>query len=365
MTCKKWLIPTERAAIGVHFHHPLGAMRAVVLMSECLPHRQQQRAMRQLAAQLAAQGFGVVRLKWQSASLKDAIADLTAVSWYVSQQYPLAQIVLGHSLGGLAALGATGDAIKAVVTINTPFDFNHAQHHLSQADGKLAPLPAHLQAECETLLPIKNPLPALHFCGSEDVLLQGQDGGSNWLRLPACGHLLLKPDLIRYVGESIGSFARLYLAPISHEEHPPVTVSLAGNNAAAYSTQLAVGHHYWFADEPQSLGGNDLGATPTEQVLAALGACTAITLKMYARRKKWDFARIGVRLEHRKIDTDAGKVSQITRQLVIDSCLDERARQRLLEIANRCPVHRLLTEVVGINTTLNPSTQEDKICTKP
>ncbi|HTP81453.1 MAG TPA: OsmC family protein [Alphaproteobacteria bacterium] len=120
------------------------------------------------------------------------------------------------------------------------------------------------------------------------------------------------------------------------------------------------GQHVLLADEPVAVGGTDTGPGPYQYLLAALGACTAMTLRMYARQKKWPLEKVTVRLTHAKIhavdcaecETKEGKVDRIDRSLDLEGPLDQAQRQRLLEIADRCPVHRTLTAEVAIRTKL-------------
>jgi putative redox protein len=120
------------------------------------------------------------------------------------------------------------------------------------------------------------------------------------------------------------------------------------------------GRHVLPADEPVAVGGTDTGPGPYQYLLAALGACTAMTLRMYARQKKWPLEKVTVRLAHEKIhaqdcaecETKEGKIDRIQRSLELDGPLDEAQRQRLLEIADRCPVHRTLTSEIVIQTRL-------------
>jgi putative redox protein len=130
--------------------------------------------------------------------------------------------------------------------------------------------------------------------------------------------------------------------------------------ASGFRQEVYVGPHITVADEPASLGGTDAGLTPYDLVLAGLGACTSMTISMYARRKGWPLEAVRVRLRHSKIhaadcadcETRAGKLDQIEREIELTGELDEAQRDRLLEIANRCPVHRTLTSEIVISTRL-------------
>jgi putative redox protein len=137
-----------------------------------------------------------------------------------------------------------------------------------------------------------------------------------------------------------------------------VTVTDAADGP--YAKDIVIGSHRLRADEPKSAGGADTGPTPHELLLAALGGCTAITLRMYAERKKWPLQRLTVRVRHERInaedcktcETKEGKIDRIERLIAMEGPLDDAQRARLLEIADKCPVHRTLTSKVAVDTKL-------------
>lgn len=143
-------------------------------------------------------------------------------------------------------------------------------------------------------------------------------------------------------------------------ETPATTVEVRETLTGRYAQSVRAGSHELVADEPVAAGGGDTGPGPYEYLLAALGACTSITLRMYAAQKKWPLQRVQVRLAHRKIhaqdcrdcETREGKVDEITREILLEGTLDDEQRLRLLEIANRCPVHRTLTSEIKVRSRL-------------
>ncbi len=137
-------------------------------------------------------------------------------------------------------------------------------------------------------------------------------------------------------------------------------VQVAGAGRGKFTVEVTVGPHHLLADEPAAVGGDDEGPSPHEFVLAGLGACTAMTVRMYADRKGLQLKNVSVRLTRRKIKaadcpdcvTKEGEVEEMTREITLEGDLDDAARQKLLEIANKCPVHRTLTGEIKIRTTL-------------
>lgn len=122
-----------------------------------------------------------------------------------------------------------------------------------------------------------------------------------------------------------------------------------GSTYPPYATQLVVGHHHWVADEPVDLGGGDTGPAPDEILLSALGACTAITLRMYAERKQWPLEGVEVEVAYAERGKDK---TVIQRTVHLRGALDEEQRARLLQVANACPVHNILTRAVDVPTAL-------------
>lgn len=136
----------------------------------------------------------------------------------------------------------------------------------------------------------------------------------------------------------------------------PTTVTVRETGAGSYTQEVSAGSHVFTADEPKELGGLDSGPAPYDMLLAALGSCTAMTIRMYANQKKWPLEGVSVTLTHRK-ETGADKVKRdvITREISLEGDLDDTQRQRLLEIANKCPIHKTLESKPEINSTLAPA----------
>ena len=140
----------------------------------------------------------------------------------------------------------------------------------------------------------------------------------------------------------------------------PTVVEVEETRAGRYINSLRDGRHVLTADEPADVGGDDAGPGPYELLLMSLGACTSIALRMYADLKKLPLERVRVRLSHRKIhaqdcvecETKDGKLDEITRQISLQGALTAEQRQRMLEIADRCPVHRTLTSEIRILSSL-------------
>ena len=146
----------------------------------------------------------------------------------------------------------------------------------------------------------------------------------------------------------------------SPNSHQPRTVTVSGA-PSGFVQQIQAGPHQLVADEPKELGGTDTGPNPYDLLLAALGACTSMTLRMYADRKEWPLEGVEVELTHEKIhasdcvdcETEKGRIDRIIRNIKLSGPLDEEQRQKLLEIANKCPVRRTLQSEINIVSRLN------------
>jgi putative redox protein len=182
----------------------------------------------------------------------------------------------------------------------------------------------------------------------------------SFVSLDDADHLLSRPRDAEYAAEMIAAWASRYLpepaAEPELEDQQEVIVEETG--AGVFSNTIRAGRHRLSADEPPSVGGTDTGPTPYGLLLASLGACTSMTLRLYARRKQWPLEKVRVRLRHEKVhardcadcETREGKIDRIEKEIVMEGALDTEQRARLLEIADRCPVHRTLHSEVRVET---------------
>lgn len=319
--------------------------------------------------------------------LSSNVFDLIDAGNYLADAFQAPSILIGHSLGGAAAIFAASQmkSVRAVASIASPASNEGLMPLLERTgtpgeDGESVEIGGtrfvvsdEFMEDLDTydmrsiLESLNIPLLLLHSPEDRIVDIKNAQKIYNWAHQPkslialsGATHLLTDEADANYAGQVIASWAARYLEiprRETPETHHQVAVSL-GNEG--YTTEMVAGKHMLTADEPINLGGKDYGPSPYEYVSAGLGACTAMTLRMYADRKKWDLQKVVVHLDHRKdypsdIDeTEKGreKIDIIDRRIEIYGDLDDKQKARLIEIANKCPVHKTLRNVTTINTSL-------------
>ena len=300
-------------------------------------------------------------------------------------------ILIGHSLGGAAILAAAGQIpdAKAVVTIAAPSDPVHVTHLFrdriedirkhGEVEVQLAGRPFHIRREFlddiaehglmahvaklhKALLVMHSPTDDTVGIDNATKIFVAARHPKSFVSLAGADHLLSGKRDASYVADVIAAWAGHYIEsaiiePAIELGEVPRNVVVRARNSKFQQT-VTIGPHRMLADEPVAAGGQDSGPGPYDFVLAGLGACTSMTMRMYADRKSLPLERVTVTLRHRKIhaqdcaecETREGMLDQIDRVISIEGALDADQRQRLMEIADKCPVHRTLTSEVRIVT---------------
>ncbi|MEJ2197230.1 MAG: alpha/beta fold hydrolase [Desulfuromonadales bacterium] len=297
------------------------------------------------------------------------VADLVAAAGVMASQYQAPQIIIGHSLGGAAVLQAAQDipSLKAVVTIGAPHDPGHVSTFTIKKqfldDLEMQQLDSHIKALKAALLVMHSPRDKTVAIDNAAKIYQAAKHPKSFISLDDADHLLLEEQDSLYVGTMIAAWGRRYINIPENRETADVVLDnrvTTSTEHAGFFTELFAKGHAMIADEPLQYGGTDRGPTPYDYLLAALGACTSMTLQMYARHKKLPLDKAVVRLTHKKIHAEDcghceatdGKIDRMEREIELIGKLDEAQRQRLLEIAERCPVHKTLHSEVDIVSIL-------------
>jgi len=374
--------------------------RAFALFAHCFTCGKDIFAASRIAEGLASRAIAVLRFdftgigssegEFANTNFSSNIADLVAAADYLRQHHGPPSLLIGHSLGGAAVLAAAPHVpdASAVVTIGAPASAAHVTHNFA---AKLEDIVEHGTAEVtlagrsftitkqflddlteQTFLDdIGNMKKALLVCHAPRDEYVGIDNASaiftaarhpkSFLSLDSADHLLRKRSDAVYVADVIATWASRYLAAEEHSEAlPDGVVEVSEARTGRLAQRIRAGRHVFAADEPVAVGGDDSGPGPYDYLLAALGACTSMTLRLYAERKGIAAERFSVRLSHRKIhaedcadcETTAGDIGEITRDISIVGDLPEAVRSRLMEIADKCPVHATLTHEIKVRSRL-------------
>jgi putative redox protein len=344
-----------------------------------------------VSGELARRGFLVMRFDFTGlgesegdfadTTVSSNIEDLVAAADWLRRTHAAPSVLVGHSLGGAAVIAATSQIpeVRAVATIGAPSDPSHVTNVLAddietierdgQATVSLAGRPfqvrqaflddvreqslaKHLSEMRASLLVMHSPQDLTVGIENASAIYTAARHPKSFITLDGADHLLGRRKDAIYVGEVVAAWASRYLpdreAPKRAKHSNDVEV-YAGPEG--FLNQVVARSHHWLADEPTDVGGTDAGPTPYELLLAALGTCTSITMRMYASRKKWPLRDITVHLRHSKTPGDDGKpVDHISREIQMDGDLTDEQRVRMLAIADRCPVHRTLHSEVVVNT---------------
>ncbi|MGR3343598.1 MAG: bifunctional alpha/beta hydrolase/OsmC family protein [Paracoccaceae bacterium] len=402
-------MPTERITFTGHngdelaarLDRPDGPHLGTALFAHCFTCSKDIPAARRIAGRLAAMGIAVLRFdftglghsggEFANTTFTSNVGDLVAAAAYLQGRDMAPGLLIGHSLGGAAVLRAAGalPSVKAVVTIAAPYDPNHVTHNFAdtlpkiEAEGEaevdLGGRPFRIGRDfirdvaAENLGPaitkLKRALLVLHspidsIVGIENAaqIFTPARHPKSFVTLDNADHLISRAEDAEYAAGVIAAWAARYLdirAPAPPKGAPEGVVRVTEADPDGFLQDINAGPlHHVLADEPLDYGGTNRGMTPYGFLAAGLGACTSMTVRMYARRKKWPLSGICVDVTHDKVhaqDAAGGtgaKADQFMRKIRLSGDLSDEQRQRLLEIANKCPVHRTLQESSVIETEL-------------
>jgi len=393
---------SEGVELVGRLERPEGPPRAYALFAHCFTCSKDLKAVGWISKALVERGLGVLRFDFtgigESAGdfadtdFRSNLEDLVAAADFLRSELRAPQLLIGHSLGGAAVLAAAGEVpeAQAVATLGAPSDTDHLRETLlsqapeleekGEAEIRLGPRSFRIKKKLledlaedhlsgaigsldKALILFHSPVDAIVGIDHARRIYEAAKHPKSFISLDDADHLLTREADARYVGEVLAAWAGRYLEERVEEredaESPEGEVIVLGG-AEGYAQDISVRQHVLRSDEPASVGGEDTGPTPYELLLAALGACTSMTLRMYADRKEWPLEGVRVALEHAKIhaedcshcETEKGKIDRIRRDIEVRGDLTEEQRERLLEIADKCPVHRTLSGEIDIASKL-------------
>ena len=387
-------------SLAARLDRPLFEPRGQAVFAHCFTCSKDIAAASRIARALTERGLAVLRFdftglghsegEFANTDFSSNVEDLVRAADWLRDEVGPPQLLIGHSLGGAAVIAASAripDAL-ALVTLGAPADPDHVRKLFADQEAEirqqgeaqvvLGGRPFRIRNEFlediakqrieQSLAGLRKALLVLHSPIDDMV---GIDNASriflaarhpkSFVSLDDADHLLTRPGDAAYAARVIAAWAERYLPEPAAAESEPRDVWVRESGSGRFQQGIEVGPHQLIADEPPSVGGNDRGPTPYDLLLAGLGACTTMTLRMYADRKKLPLERVSVRLRHQKIhasdcadcETQGGRLDRIEREISLEGELDSAQQARLLEIADRCPVHRTLESEVSIRTRLD------------
>lgn len=383
------------------FEGPAGPARGHAIFAHCFTCSKDLKAATNISRALLDAGIGVFRFDFtglgqsqgdfSDTNFSSTVDDLLAAAAYMASKIAAPGLLIGHSLGGTAAIQAAHqlESVQAVVTIGSPAYASHVaklfkgDHDEIETAGQATvdiggrpflikkqflddlqayELPAGVDRLRKPLLVMHAPMDSIVGIDNASELFRHAWHPKSFVSLDSADHLLSREDDSRYAAGVIAAWAERYLPSATS---PTDTVEAGSDTVATtdidgFATRIMAAGHPLMADEPRSVGGTNTGPTPYDLLSAALASCTTMTLKMYATRKNIGLKSSSVRVSHAKVhavdcedcETSAGKVDQFERTLTLEGDLTDAEKQRLLEIADRCPVHRTLHSEVKVRTTL-------------
>ncbi|QUD86848.1 bifunctional alpha/beta hydrolase/OsmC family protein [Phenylobacterium montanum] len=375
---------------------PDGPVLAYALFAHCFTCTKNSLAATHVSRALNGRGIAVLRFDFSGLGQSEGafadstftgdVADLIEAARAMVAADIAPQLLIGHSLGGAAVLAAAPEleSLKAVATIGAPFDVSHVTHQFADAlpailaEGEaqvtlggrpftvrrafVDDLAGHRLAE--RIHALRRPLLVMHAPLDETV---GVDNAQqiflaarhpkSYVSLDSADHLLTRSVDSEYAAEVIAAWASRYLIPAPEQAAPDAeaahTVIVEETGAGQFQAEVRVGRTHFLADEPVEVGGLGSGPSPFELVSAGLGACTAMTLRMYAERKGLPLGTVSVAVAHKRAP-EAEKPERFERVVSLGGDLAPDQIERLMQIADRCPVHRLLEPGAEIRTRLAP-----------
>lgn len=383
---------------------PSGSVRGYALFAHCFTCTKDILAAKRIAQGLARHGIGVLRFdftglghsegEFANTNFSSNVADLKAAADFLRDSFAAPDVLIGHSLGGAAvlAVGHEIPEVKGVVTIGAPSDVGHVlaqfgghvdeinekgeaevalagraftirREFIEDAKGqRLWEKVAGLGKEGKSLLVMHSPIDQTVGVENASQIFKAAKHPKSFVSLDRADHLLSREEDARYVADIVAAWAGRFVGNdmAADATHESVVVSETG--LGKFQNTVAAGRHQLLADEPVSVGGLDSGPTPYDFMSAALGTCTAMTLRMYASHKKLALGRVTVEVTHGKVAADhcadcgeaaegrGGKIDRFERVISVEGEIDEALRDKLVEIAGKCPVHRTLEHEAAVVT---------------
>ena len=394
------------AKLAARLDIPAGQIRAYALFAHCFTCSKDLNAVKQIAVQLARSGIALLRFdftglgsskgEFASTNFSSNVQDLVLAANYLKANHAAPEILIGHSLGGAAVLAAAPllDDVKAVVTIGAPSDVEHVLHNFGsdltqiETDGRaevdLAGRKFTIEKQFvddvrsakvldgvanmkKALMVMHSPIDATVGVENAGAIFAAAKHPKSFVSLDNADHLLMQAKDAAFAAKVISSWVERYISGESKDVDNEIEgIRVSETTEGKFQQIVQSGKHRMLADEPESYGGLNSGPSPYDFMSIALGACTGMTLRMYFDRKKVDIGRISVDVSHGKVHLEdcvecthenkgrAGRIDRFERAISIEGGVPEELQEKVLEIADKCPVHRTLETDSVVATVLKP-----------
>lgn len=391
------------ASLAARLDLPNGPVRAYALFAHCFTCSKDLAAVRRIAAELAREGIALLRFdftglgssegEFSSTNFSSNVADLVAAADYLRRHYEAPSVLIGHSLGGAAVLSASKRVpeTRAVVTIGAPADASHVLKHVlsprdlskierdGAADVRIGertfkisrqfvedvrrePLSRDISSLRKPLLVMHAPQDETVGIGNATEIFLAAKHPKSFISLDEADHLLSNPSDAAFAAQAMTGWLSRYVPVDTPEEDDALgNVRVMETGEGRFQNMVRAGRHRLFADEPTEMGGLDSGPTPYDFLSIALGACTSMTLRLYADHKNIPLGRVSVDVAHEKVHaadcaadvSSHRKIDRFTRIIAVDGEVTEELRAKIIEIANKCPVHRTLESASVVSTSVD------------
>jgi putative redox protein len=388
-------------ALAARLDSPAGAPRACAVFAHCFTCSKETKAAATISAALAERGFAVLRFDFTglggsegdfaNTNFSSNVDDLVAAADFLRREHRAPALLVGHSLGGTAMLAAAARIPEAVAvaTLGAPFEPEHVLRLLKDSVGTIDAqgdarveiagrdfrikkqflddirgrrIGGALAQLGKALMVMHSPRDTIVDIDNAAKIFTQAKHPKSFVSLDPADHLISRREDALYAGQLLAAWALRYTAPAPDAMPAPQAgkVLVRETREGKFTNQVFAGSHVIRADEPVAAGGLDTGLGPYDLLCASLGACTSMTLRMYADLKGIPLERVSVELQHGKIhaadcaecETREGRIDRIERVIILEGNLEPQHRTRLLEIADKCPVHRTLHSEVLIRTQL-------------
>ncbi|MFW2570004.1 alpha/beta fold hydrolase [Legionella sp. 29fVS95] len=381
---------------------PVSECFGYVLFAHCFTCGKDIAAARSISKELALNGFAVLRFdftglgrsegNFSETNFSSNVDDLVAAADFLRNEYQAPVMLIGHSLGGAAVLLAAKQIkeVQAVATIGAPATAQHVKEHFSadlteienkgSAKVNLGPKQFSIKKQFledidqyqqtirstngKALLIMHSPIDKIVSIDEAEKLYKAAAHPKSFISLNKADHLLSRQEDAQYAAKVITAWASRYLVNLPEKEKPSKSVAeghvVVEEKDHLFTQRVYSDDHQWLADEPEQVGGQNLGPDPYEHLLAALGACTAMTIRLVANKNQWPLDSIQVELSHARLhqkdcdacDDSTGYMETIKRTVTVKGNLSSSQKERLEQIADRCPVHKTLSQKINIKTKI-------------